>query len=1495
MKNIIIKLVFIVFCVMCQLVNAQNHVTVKSILIGSNPDKSYLISLEGRIFSMTTTGVRIAGSISPFFLKVNPERPGGPSSSENFVREESYYVPVLNDQQIQELKSDLRSITTQYFNGLGTLSQAVAVKSTPQKWDFISFHKYDEFGREPKVFLPFASNSNGAYRANAASEQLTFYSAGQNVVKDAEPFATQEFDQSPMNRLKKSLSPGWKWHSDAESIGVVRSYKVNTATEVYRIQENAGIPIFSTTDFYPANTLQVTETRDEKGLTTRSYVDFNNRLILERKGDATVTHDIYYVYDIKGNLSVVFPPEASARLNVYATSDKAKFLDKWCFQYRYDGFRRNTKKKIPGGDWTVMYYDKWDRLVLQQDANLRKSSQWTYTKYDIHNRPIMSGLISGDEATLVSSLNASNTRCESRANNSFGYTNLTFPAHTSTNLQTITYYDCYNFLGYNGWNTDNANLDPVSDNNLVDLTRIFRPGDITLVYAPVVRGRVTAKRTKILGHDKWLTSVFYYDQNYNMVQRVGTNHLSKIDRESFVYHDLSSKMLKARRTISGVTGILVTNEEFEYDHAWRVLKRYHQINDQPKIVLASYRYNELGQLIEKNIHSTDGYNFIQSVDHRYNIQGWLTSINNSTLSSDGAKNDDTNDLFGLEILYNESQTFPNQNYTTKKYYDGNVSALKWMSKIPGTANVEKAYGFNYDVFSRFRQSYFAVNTSTGFNASAGMFNEAILYYDRNGNIGGNSQTSVSLTRNGMVGNTLTQVDQLTYRYEGNQLKNVRDNTARSQGFADKPGVDLSFNEMNYDGNGNLIGDDNKSITRISYNHLNFPQEIEMLTPVTGGFRTDKVVYVYDAKGSKLKKEVFVGGSKVWSTDYLGEVQYDNGIASYVSTPEGRAVNNGVSFDYEYFHRDHQNNVRVVYGLHRQTNAFKATMETANDNLERNTYGFRNITETRTLGNNYTAADPVVSAPDKSARCNSYSDGTVPIRPIGPAKSLQVSANDIVYAEVYARFNATKNISTVIAATTLAGAVTSTFGVTSTESPKLWQGLNAIVPTAASSLSASGSVPKAYIVMLYFDSNYNFIRASLKSISERAYGSFEKLTVSMKPEQNGYVYVYVANETGVSFATDVFFDDLYIIHQKGNPMLQVIQASDYYPLGIPFNQFNADKLRATGSGYEPVVRNRMLFQGQEYERDLGLAWYHYRYRMHDPAIGRFGVLDPLAEDYKHNSPYAFSENQLTQGIELEGLESKKLFETMKYFSPVAWNWNVSHTTHETKVGLEVSIGLPKMMPFSFRKGFGISANLHDIIQQKFVPEARSSTETSYLGLASFQSTKYLSGETSQTTGAVTFGGPLLNIQYENDWFPSTAMNYLDPFRIHPTFGGDGGDRFRTAAMQLNVGLLNGGFKLATGDPGFPRKSPPNYFLGGRAGTYEPATLDGIYFDPDKYRLGLGYVAAGPFGIGINHENIRHQIQNLWTHDNLHPPSPWFQYLPSTAEFYFGFNTGTSTQW
>jgi RHS repeat-associated protein len=87
-------------------------------------------------------------------------------------------------------------------------------------------------------------------------------------------------------------------------------------------------------------------------------------------------------------------------------------------------------------------------------------------------------------------------------------------------------------------------------------------------------------------------------------------------------------------------------------------------------------------------------------------------------------------------------------------------------------------------------------------------------------------------------------------------------------------------------------------------------------------------------------------------------------------------------------------------------------------------------------------------------------------------------------------------------------------------------------------------------------------------------------------------------------------------------------TDCYPFGLKYNSYSREN---------SLPNTNKLFQGQEHIDDLGLNWDSFKWRNHQPDIGRFFSIDPLSEKYYYNSPYAFSENHVTTHIELEGLE------------------------------------------------------------------------------------------------------------------------------------------------------------------------------------------------------------------------------------------------------------------
>ena len=70
-------------------------------------------------------------------------------------------------------------------------------------------------------------------------------------------------------------------------------------------------------------------------------------------------------------------------------------------------------------------------------------------------------------------------------------------------------------------------------------------------------------------------------------------------------------------------------------------------------------------------------------------------------------------------------------------------------------------------------------------------------------------------------------------------------------------------------------------------------------------------------------------------------------------------------------------------------------------------------------------------------------------------------------------------------------------------------------------------------------------------------------------------------------------------------------------------------------------------------------------MYDSRIGRFFAVDPLAAKYPHNSTYAFCENRVIDGVELEGLEWK---------SQHKWSDKVIDKNHIKSIGFGYFIGM-----------------------------------------------------------------------------------------------------------------------------------------------------------------------------------------------------------------------------
>ena len=81
-------------------------------------------------------------------------------------------------------------------------------------------------------------------------------------------------------------------------------------------------------------------------------------------------------------------------------------------------------------------------------------------------------------------------------------------------------------------------------------------------------------------------------------------------------------------------------------------------------------------------------------------------------------------------------------------------------------------------------------------------------------------------------------------------------------------------------------------------------------------------------------------------------------------------------------------------------------------------------------------------------------------------------------------------------------------------------------------------------------------------------------------------------------------------------LEITQETHYYPFGMEQN----------GNWYATVAPdNAKLYNGKEFNRDEDINLYDYGARWYDPAIARWGQIDPLAENYYPLSPYNYVAN------------------------------------------------------------------------------------------------------------------------------------------------------------------------------------------------------------------------------------------------------------------------------
>ena len=379
------------------------------------------------------------------------------------------------------------------------------------------------------------------------------------------------------------------------------------------------------------------------------------------------------------------------------------------------------------------------------------------------------------------------------------------------------------------------------------------------------KGSLTGSAVTVSGSSTKIYKGYYYDVKGRVTKVVQNNLLGGYDVTNTVYTFTGQPATVTHSHTASGKSTRTEVYTYSYDHADRVSKVEHTLGG-TKITLADYTYDSFGRLSTKSLHGSAA----NKLTYAYNLRSWLTGI--------------TSTRFTQNLYYNTG--------VGTARYNGSISSMTWKS---GNESTVRGYKFTYDGLDRMLNATYG--ETAGISTNANRFSENVTGYDKNGNIKG-------LQRYGQLSSAAYgMIDNLTLTLNGNQLNRVDDAVTASAyngGFEFKNGANAA-DEYSYDANGNLTKDLNKGISGITYNFLNLPNVVTFSDGST-------ITYTYGADGTKLRT-VHKIGSTTTTTDYCGNVIYENGVQKLLLTEEGYITLSDSK--YHYYLKDHQGNNRVV--------------------------------------------------------------------------------------------------------------------------------------------------------------------------------------------------------------------------------------------------------------------------------------------------------------------------------------------------------------------------------------------------------------------------------------------------------------------------------------------------------------------------------------------------------------------------------------------------------
>jgi RHS repeat-associated protein len=1177
---------------------------------------------------------------------------GTPNTSYNFIRLRSIQKAGVTDTVTADGLTSPYDVaqTTQYFDGLGRLVQTVAKQASPLQNDFVKPVVYDNFGRQATDYLPYTATTNdGNFKPTALQDQETFNSAqfpGEEVY-----FGQISYETSPLNRPLVTYAPGASWIGSGN--GQSTQYLVNAAADSVQLWSISSVQLSLPVDngAYAAGQLLKHVYLDEKGNQTVSYTNKFGKIVMAKQqvsASPSTGHYgwlcTYYVFDTLQNLRVIIQPQAVALMNGSWTVNST-IANELCFRYEYDGRRNQAIKKVPGAGQLWFVYDARDRVAMSQDSVMRSNEKWLFIKYDSENRPDSTGTIT--DPSHYTSL---------AYHDSLAYYSTSYPTVSSfTNeLLAMTFYDDYSWVSTYSAPVGSLMATTYTGNSSYFITTYNTSPTYAVAITPfiVTRGMKTGAMQKVIGTTStYLYNSTFYDDRSRVIQSQNVNYTGAIDTATSQYNfsDMALRRMTNHKKNNNTVQNHIVLTKMDYDQSMRLRHIYKNIdNAASDQLIDSLQYNELGELVAKYLG-----NRVDSVIYTYNIRGWLTGINKNYVAGTASH------YFGMEIGYNKTSSVAPGNTYLNPQLNGNIEGIVWKGAGSG---INRKYDFSYDPTNRLTAAAFLQNTTgTSWDKTQIDFSVSGISYDANGNL----QT---MTQRGFTVGGSAPIDSLTYNYinpdSSNRLIEVtnaaNDSVSLLEDFHYKASTKQST-DYAYDGNGNLIKDNNKAIDNITYNYLSLQQ----LVHIKG---EGNVTYTYDAAGNKLAKVIADSVAGVATTiTYMDGFVYQQRapLASpgsgtdtlqFIGHEEGRTrwayhkYTNGTTaykFEYDFFERDHLGNTRTVLTQERDTSNYMATMEYQYRGTELQL--FNNIVQTDTAWTampNYTNIPNNIrfmytSPNDSVSRVDSTSSGG---QKVGPNLLLKVMSGDTVNLSVQCYYvspggGSTNNSSFSDVLNSLSnGLVNLTGGAHGTLSNLTSSGstvYNGLSSFLSADDTAHSGYPKAYLNWIFLDDQFNYVSGLSGSVlaasSTYPAGSMNLVAPGgpIAMNKSGYIYIWVSNETT---GWDVYYDNLSIQYKQG-PLLE---ENHYYPFGLTMAGISDKAIKTNYAENKYRYDAGTELQNKEFNDGTGLETYETQFRMLDPQLGRFTQIDPMSDMNHFESTYQYADNNPISGNDPTGL-------------------------------------------------------------------------------------------------------------------------------------------------------------------------------------------------------------------------------------------------------------------